>query len=93
MCHGGEETIIHVLRDCLATSCVWNRVVYPSKFLEFMNLPFEMCYGSGDAALLCMSTLSSMKIFYWWVIGWCWNFAELQQLVWELGQETPVAMS
>ncbi|KAK9019016.1 hypothetical protein V6N11_034058 [Hibiscus sabdariffa] len=41
LCRNGEETILHALWDCLLASNVWSQVIRPSKFLEFMSLPFE----------------------------------------------------
>lgn len=31
VCNGGEETIIHVLRDCPFMSGIWNRIVSPRR--------------------------------------------------------------
>ncbi|CAA7023532.1 unnamed protein product [Microthlaspi erraticum] len=39
VCKGGEETILHVLRDCPAMSGIWNRIVPAAKKREFFTTP------------------------------------------------------
>lgn len=45
VCKGGEETIIHILRDCPVIAGIWNRIVTPSKRGGFFNQTlFEWIY-------------------------------------------------
>ncbi|KAL4290041.1 hypothetical protein GQ457_14G004340 [Hibiscus cannabinus] len=36
-----EESVIHVLRDCVVAGNTWRRLVRPDKLVEFMALPFD----------------------------------------------------
>lgn len=74
VCRGGEETILHVLRDSPSIAGIWNRVVpvrkrsqfFTSSLLEWLyaNLNAE---AEGDGCP--WATLFAMGV--WW--GWKWR--------------------
>ncbi|KAL4283374.1 hypothetical protein GQ457_16G024540 [Hibiscus cannabinus] len=41
ICFAAEESVIHVLRDCVVAGNTWRRLVRPGKLVEFMALPFD----------------------------------------------------
>ena len=45
LCKGGDETILHVLRDCPAAAELWTRLLPPSRQQRFFQLPlFTMAF-------------------------------------------------
>ncbi|KAK9041848.1 hypothetical protein V6N11_016937 [Hibiscus sabdariffa] len=41
ICFVAEESVLHVLRDCVVAGNTWRRLVQPCKLVEFMALPFD----------------------------------------------------
>ncbi|KAL4347003.1 hypothetical protein GQ457_17G006580 [Hibiscus cannabinus] len=41
ICFAAEESVIHVLRDCVVAGNTWRRLVRPGKLVDFMALPFD----------------------------------------------------
>ncbi|CAA7027275.1 unnamed protein product [Microthlaspi erraticum] len=74
VCKGGEESILHVLRDCPAMSGIWTRVVPPQRQREFFNASllswlFENLGHDADMGGYLWSTFFAMAA--WW--GWKWR--------------------
>ncbi|CAA7049015.1 unnamed protein product [Microthlaspi erraticum] len=74
VCKGGEETIIHILRDCPAMEGIWRRLVPISKRQEFFSQTLlAWIYSNlGDEGRIgdtTWATLFAMAV--WW--GWKWR--------------------
>ncbi|KAL4281030.1 hypothetical protein GQ457_03G026830 [Hibiscus cannabinus] len=41
ICFPAEESVLHVLRDCVVAGNTWRKLVRPGKLVEFMALPFN----------------------------------------------------
>ncbi|KAK8521835.1 hypothetical protein V6N12_066417 [Hibiscus sabdariffa] len=56
ICFAAEESVLHVLRDCVVAGNTWRRLVRPCKLVEFMALPFDEwlmrnLHGGGGFAI------------------------------------------
>ncbi|KAG7599188.1 Reverse transcriptase zinc-binding domain [Arabidopsis suecica] len=78
VCNSGEETILHVLRDCPAMSGVWQRLVPPGRIHQFFVASLlEWAYGNlknseeqGDNEWATMFVMAA-----WW--GWKWRCGDV----------------
>ncbi|KAG7537137.1 Zinc finger CCHC-type superfamily [Arabidopsis suecica] len=78
VCNGGEESIIHVLRDCPAMVGIWRRLVprrrqqvfFAKSLLEWL---FENLGAGCDTSSEEWPTLFSMAV--WW--GWKWRCSDV----------------
>ncbi|KAG7591715.1 Zinc finger CCHC-type [Arabidopsis thaliana x Arabidopsis arenosa] len=78
VCKGGEETIIHVLRDCPAMFGIWTRITPPRKRGTFFNQSilewvFENLGDSREVDGCPWATLFAMAV--WW--GWKWRYGNV----------------
>ncbi|CAA7022190.1 unnamed protein product [Microthlaspi erraticum] len=74
VCRGGDETIIHILRDCPAMAGVWLRLVPRRRHQEFFAASLlEWLYSSlGDSSKFENTTWATLfAITVWW--GWKWR--------------------
>ncbi|CAA7031066.1 unnamed protein product [Microthlaspi erraticum] len=77
VCKGGEESILHILRDCPAMFEIWSRFVPMAKQGEFFNTPllgwlYENLGVHTEIGRYNWSTL--FAITTWWGWKWrCWN--------------------
>ncbi|CAA7051323.1 unnamed protein product [Microthlaspi erraticum] len=77
VCKGGEESILHILRDCPAMAGIWNRIVPARKRHEFFATPLlrwvhENLVNDADMGGYVWSTIFAMGA--WWGWKWrCWN--------------------
>ncbi|KAG7533623.1 Ribonuclease H domain [Arabidopsis thaliana x Arabidopsis arenosa] len=74
VCKGGEETILHVLRDCPSIAGIWRRIVPASRRNQFWNTSIlEWLYGNlqlaGNGVNESWATLFALGV--WW--GWKWR--------------------
>ncbi|CAA7040940.1 unnamed protein product [Microthlaspi erraticum] len=74
VCKGGEEAIIHILRDCLAMKGLWQWIVPVRRRQEFFGAPLlSWLYNNLGAKLELgdynWSTLFAVAV--WW--GWKWR--------------------
>ncbi|CAA7031004.1 unnamed protein product [Microthlaspi erraticum] len=77
VCKGGEESSMHILRDCPAMSGIWTRIVPVRKQREFFTFPL-LCWlhdnlgNDMDMGGYTWSTIFAISI--WWGWKWrCWN--------------------
>ncbi|CAA7029235.1 unnamed protein product [Microthlaspi erraticum] len=74
VCRGGEESIIHILRDCPAMEGIWRCIVPARKQREFFSAPLLswIHQNLGDTADLGEYIWSTMfAVAVWW--GWKWR--------------------
>ncbi|CAA7059955.1 unnamed protein product [Microthlaspi erraticum] len=74
VCRSGEETIIHILRDCPAMEGIWRRIVPRRKRREFFEAPllswlYTNLGSELDLGEYKWSTCFAMAV--WW--GWKWR--------------------
>jgi len=69
VCKGGDETILHILRDCPAMVGIWTRLVPPRKQgMFFLQSLLEWLYGNlGDSGVAGGCPWSTMfSVAAWW---------------------------
>ncbi|CAA7037229.1 unnamed protein product [Microthlaspi erraticum] len=77
VCKGGEESTMHILRDCPAMAGIWTRIVPVSKQREFFTAPIlnwlhDNIGNNTDMGGHTWSTLFAIST--WWGWKWrCWN--------------------
>ncbi|KAK9042674.1 hypothetical protein V6N11_017740 [Hibiscus sabdariffa] len=47
LCNGGDESVLHALRDCPFTVSIWSRVVKPSELSRVLSLLFADWFNSN----------------------------------------------
>ena len=73
LCKNGDETILHVLRDCSAAAGLWVKIVPLSKRQRFFNLPLlEWLYENlrKDAS----NNEDPWAILFALTVWWCWKW-------------------
>lgn len=73
LCRDGDETILHVLRDCQAAVGIWVKIMIPSRQQHFFSLPLlQWLYenlgrdkpGNGD----------QWPTLFAFTVWWCWKW-------------------
>ncbi|KAL9281726.1 putative ribonuclease H [Arabidopsis thaliana] len=78
VCKGGEETILHVLRDCPAMAGIWYRLVPPNKRYSFFTsslLAWVYVNLGDDAEISGCAWASVFALGVWW--SWKWRCANI----------------
>nr|AID60103.1 hypothetical protein [Brassica napus] len=73
LCKSGDETILHVLRDCPAAAGLWRKLVLPTRQQRFFNLTlFEWLYENlaNDKSVNGDQWPSLFALTVWW----CWKW-------------------
>ncbi|CAA7025020.1 unnamed protein product [Microthlaspi erraticum] len=77
VCRGGEESILHVLRDCPAMDGIWRRIVPARRRQSFFEAPllswvYENLGKDDEMGGYSWATVFAMSL--WWGWKWrCWN--------------------
>ncbi|KAG7547784.1 Ribonuclease H domain [Arabidopsis suecica] len=74
ICRGGDESILHILRDCPAMEGNWRRIVPARRLGSFFSQSIlEWLYGNlGDESTMVESPWSTVfAMAVWW--GWKWR--------------------
>ncbi|KAG7555110.1 Reverse transcriptase domain [Arabidopsis suecica] len=102
VCRSGEETIIHVLRDCPAMAGVWRRIVPPRRLQSFFAKSLlewfftNLCEeAAGDGC--SWSTLFAVAVWWAWkwrcgdIFGGMSRFRDRVRFIKDLAQEVFIA--
>ncbi|KAL8143934.1 hypothetical protein V2J09_016966 [Rumex salicifolius] len=75
VCSDGEETLLHLFRDCRKAKCVWNSFGprWQEDNGEFFSLPTRSWLFSGLRGEFCLVTGGSNDVIFAVTLGWVWR--------------------
>ncbi|KAL8170236.1 hypothetical protein V2J09_022040 [Rumex salicifolius] len=75
VCSDGEETLLHLFRDCRKAKCVWNSFGprWQEDNGEFFSLPARSWLFSGLRGEFCLVTGGSNDVIFAVTLGWVWR--------------------